>query len=673
MIEKEWEIGKPLIILSIFGDFTHDPSASSHAQQLLSDFLQSSNYVQDDDMMCWPWIVTNPLENVGREVGCIVKAINEECNMVEEKTCNMPVHCIGMCTWGMVDNSDQIKKCGTNQFTVRKPTDVGETGLLTLNPNMSHYLFVDDGTRGVRGVDRYTQKFLESYKEPRVCVFLGGGDRTLANLNKCLSDGVPCVIVTGSGGIIDKFANILTLAASSSKDQDIHDLLKMENIEKKHRNLLKECFKFRDNCHCWIKGASDFRGIQSFVLRVVGRELNFKKNETVSEESRQSAMYYVKLCQLWGRPEMANEVLSSLNTIDILRILRDAVKHGQDGMVRVLLINHFHKLAGMTLLDCREVLNHCSETLSRMKRFSELEESGRLHMVSESLKGFLHRSQSAPDEPEAYFLIKPRVDEEVIGKTQNSQSRDIESNDTQIGEDAALLDNSNQWNDCLAFLFVWSLFKYDFQMAQVIVRFLEYPMFMKLLASNILSSLRHLPGFEVHKDDLKKHADIFENQACILLKECFQTDKWKTSFILLHDHGIGVSCLELTAGNDYSHNFLVMPPCQELLTNIWTRGMNYSEKRVQLLGCRWQSVCCIAMACTALPICIGLPVSVSLQSYTIVLGCAGLSAFLSILMAAIFQNCDMFQKYLYHPRSDKELQNCLRVREQPFQPNPIPS
>ena len=163
----QWKIGKPLVILTVLGDFEHNDSASGRTQLFLSQFLQSSKYVVDNDTMRWPWIITNPLDGVGKEVGRMVRGIHEKYNAVVEKNCNLPVHCIGVCTWGMVADREQISHCGEVSFTVPTPEAAREQELLALNPYMSRYLFVDDATRGVRSVDRYAEKMIDSYREPR--------------------------------------------------------------------------------------------------------------------------------------------------------------------------------------------------------------------------------------------------------------------------------------------------------------------------------------------------------------------------------------------------------------------------------------------------------------------------------------------------------------------------
>ena len=208
-MEDDWKMGKPLIILNVIGDVNHDKSTKSHMKELLSGFIQRSKYACPEGETCWPWIITNPLFPIGKIVGNIVKDINESCNTVEDKICNIPVRCVGLCTWGLIADRDQIKRISGSDDVAFKV----EKKLHYLNPYMSHYLFVDDGTEGIHGLDRYAEKLVSEYKEPRVSVIVGGGTKTLMLMNKYLKQSIPCILVSGTGGIADTFARVLSRIA----------------------------------------------------------------------------------------------------------------------------------------------------------------------------------------------------------------------------------------------------------------------------------------------------------------------------------------------------------------------------------------------------------------------------------------------------------------------------
>ena len=634
-MELEWEIGKPLIMLTLLGDVDHDKSARSRINLLLSSFIQSSKYVDCDNEMRWPWIITNPLDQMGNEVGYIVRKINKKCNTVRDKECNIPIRCIGICTWGMIANREQIQ-CGDVDFHLSKvkgdKSKEERNALCSLNPSMSHYLFVDDGTNAVRGLDRYQQKLFAAYTEPRVCVISGGGDGTLENLKKCLHDNVPCIIVTGSGGVADKLAKIISQTCSLTKEGDIEVLLTLEEVPKKQRSLMLSCLEKRQNCYLWSPECSDFPDIQSFILRVVA-ESYFAEPKEVEDEKLNT---YLKLCQYWAKPDVSKEAMAQVTKMKKQAILLDSVKYGQRKMVNFLLENCEKDLQDLDLLLVKDILKSCPATQQRIERFCKFERSGSLHMISSKLSTFLDMKDEdkAPD----CFL-----DENAKNKP-------------------------NSMNKALMFMFIWSVFKGDFDLADVLLRYLNHPLSSTLIAASILSSLSKLPNFEIQKATLLEAAQYFESKACEIVNFGYRINRWKASFLLLQDYGLGVSCLELSATNDYSHNFLVTPACQEFLTGIWEKGMKHQNARIPFMGIRKQSFWCLMVSLLALPACIALPVVLCYedpsflwwQRLLAILISFAVTASLLLILAIVFQLWPPSQSYFYE-RLDGHVTNDYKV------------
>ena len=635
-IETEWHIGKPLIILTLLGDVDHDETARSRINTLLSSFIQSSKFVQNEGEIRCPWIVANPLDQMGNEVGYIVRKLNEKCNTVKDKECNIPVRCIGMCTWGMVADRDQIKP-GEVHFVIRKGKDIKTEKKIQspLNAYMSHYLFVDDGTNGVRGFARYTQKLLAEYIEPRVCLVLGGGDGTLENLKRSLLDGVPCVIVAGSGGVADEMASMLSQTTALSAEVDVDTLLNLDEIPKKHRPLLKQCLEKRRNCYVWSPNCIDFEEIQGFILNVVSDYYSIP--DEAEEVDLEKLLAYIKLCQLWDQPDLAKHALLRLDKLQKQNILIDSIKRGRHMMIRFLLENFPKDFNDMTLLHVKDILNSCPDTLQRMERFCKSEETGSLHMISSKLTKFMEDKNV--DSNADHFLMN--LD-------------DTDDEDKEL----------DQLDEVFRFIFIWSIFKFDYDTADVILAFLEHPMSSTLLGANILSSLGQVPKFEVQKVVFTDAAKKLEKKACQLLETCYRINKWKTIFLLLQDYGIGVSCLELTASNDHTHNFLVMPACQEFLTKIWENGMTHRQSRVPLAGIRWQSLNCCLISLLSLPACVSLPILISISEgplewwhkVLLVLASFGISAIFLILLSVGFAVRPKALGYFY-ARQDQDYTN----------------
>ncbi|XP_078515234.1 transient receptor potential cation channel subfamily M member 2-like [Lissotriton helveticus] len=97
-----------------------------------------------------------------------------------------------------------------------------------LDNNHSHFILVDDGTRGdywariplrtklERFISKQRMKEDVDMTIPIVCVVLAGGLTTLDIIHSSMTNGTPCVIVEGSGRVADVIAQVADMDPSKT-------------------------------------------------------------------------------------------------------------------------------------------------------------------------------------------------------------------------------------------------------------------------------------------------------------------------------------------------------------------------------------------------------------------------------------------------------------------------
>ncbi|KAI0235842.1 Transient receptor potential cation channel subfamily M member 2 [Lamellibrachia satsuma] len=122
-------------------------------------------------------------------------------------------------------------RCENGSWPAEYKDDVDSEGKRhsSLDPNHSHFIFVDNGIQYQFGVEIELRAKLEAHisqnyrandgdKIPTVCVVLQGGPGTLKTVHSSINAGTPVVIVEGSGRAADVLAH--AYAAENASEQD---------------------------------------------------------------------------------------------------------------------------------------------------------------------------------------------------------------------------------------------------------------------------------------------------------------------------------------------------------------------------------------------------------------------------------------------------------------------
>uniref|UniRef100_A0A4W3HMT6 Transient receptor potential cation channel, subfamily M, member 2 n=1 Tax=Callorhinchus milii TaxID=7868 RepID=A0A4W3HMT6_CALMI len=310
LMTKQWGLNPPHLLISVTGgakNFYLKPSLRNLFCRGLIKVAKSTG----------AWIITGGSHaGVMKHVGEAVRRYTMTSSSKEGE-----VVAIGVATWGIVHNREcLINKEG--MFPVEYTLDEENQGRLScLDHNHSHFILVDDGTHGKYGVEILLRSNLEKYiskqrmgtedvgiETPIICVVLEGGEGTLNTIHSAMMNGMPCVIVEGSGRAADVLASVANLPVSQ---------ITISLMQKQLRTFFSETFNtFSDRrIISWTKKVQ-IRMHQLLTVfkaeKARNQELDvailqalLKASSNASHLGKENLEHQLKLAVAWDRVDIA--------------------------------------------------------------------------------------------------------------------------------------------------------------------------------------------------------------------------------------------------------------------------------------------------------------------------------------------------------------------------------
>ncbi|CAF4200084.1 unnamed protein product, partial [Rotaria sordida] len=189
-----------------------------------------------------------------------------------------PIHLIGIAPWGCISGVEQLDVHGTNVIYNKSKSDGNDE--TPLEPNHTHFIFIDDGTKHQYGGEnefraqferaisgesfslqstinnnQMKDKSRQSDSIPVVLVVIDGGLETIKKVHESvIKNKIPVVLLAGTGGCCDLFAKCyqlyneyhLTLKLSDQTNSSEDSSSLKEKIEQ-IKNKLREKLQIIDN------------------------------------------------------------------------------------------------------------------------------------------------------------------------------------------------------------------------------------------------------------------------------------------------------------------------------------------------------------------------------------------------------------------------------------------
>ncbi|XP_074642284.1 transient receptor potential cation channel subfamily M member-like 2 [Tubulanus polymorphus] len=578
---------KANLVISITGggrNFEMDPRVSGKFETGLVKAARSTN----------AWIMT-----AGFHMG-IVKAVGRAISKGQTfdwgpNRGTMSLQCIGICPWGYVDDRYKLTPDGSDEIPLsewdhEQPVDYYVNNVVSgkdiaLDPNHTHFIMVDDGTRGEymhlsefrAALERkisLPDKPIGDVSEtglgtPIVMVIVEGGPDALIDCATSMRNGVPVVVCSNSGRAADILAeaydkfktldqldgpqresalerietdmcNKMKVAFSSKRTWRTGDV---DSKAKKYFGYLKQCCKERHMITIFdLKNDEDFdKAILKALL--TGTEMGHEQQEF-------RLLHQLQLALLWDRSDVAQEQIFSIS-FEWSEGNLDAM------MTRALIENKldFVELLMMNGLSLKDYL-----TVERLT----------------------HLYNSFPKQSHEYFILRKHV---IFGELDKSQITLLDvskllrrfigkHNDATYlnSERTDLVPPDTTFSKPYRELLFWSLLQNRSEMALMFWENGEDNIKMAIAAALVCTELAKTT--RTYKTDLKNEflsiKSKFEERAYTILGECEKTDPILTSRMLLQTQITwgGVDYLELAAEAN-SNQILSSTACQRTVNNIW--------------------------------------------------------------------------------------------------------
>ena len=532
------------------------------------------------------WIITTGLwDTVGNVVGKTIKDFN--LTSVESHRPEEGVQLLGIAPWGLVQNGGYWKSDGAAMEPTGGEDDVAAHQASTkprlLNPNFNYFLLVDDGTVGSgRGGDdstghlanfhaRFEESLVKTTNIPVVTLLINGGCGSLKAVERNVTDGIPIVVVKGSGGAADLVADFL----KDGEVQKSRPGSARSNIPDVRRSV--DCEEFRR-----ISGHIVKDEVAISLERIRERESLISFVDLVCDPM-QDSLQRVLSAALGTLGARCDKVLEVALKLDSLHVVTDKTafaclnseiylkKLGFEALMK-------HKISFFTSIMNPWKIRHLVDTkkficlfmnMSKGKEQSyhcrkelDLGHSSRVLLEAGSEKR--RPPQDATDDEKVEFIqsmMKIWIGDFYEHQTKEPLSRvyDQRSNSFHSVED----------------LFVWSVLTCSKPFMLHFLKMLSFPISGALIAFTILKryvaadpSSRMAPVFE-------KEAAFFEAMACDLLTACFESCGVRTLFMLLQEvPAFGRTSLLQLALHSKSLEFMSHPASQQLLDQVWYQGVS---------------------------------------------------------------------------------------------------
>ncbi|KAK3596566.1 hypothetical protein CHS0354_010445 [Potamilus streckersoni] len=498
------------------------------------------------------------------------------------------LRCIGIAPWGYVKDRRFLEgNDDKGKFPAYfKTSNVIEHGRpVPLNPDHTHFIFVDDGSRNsYKGVASFRAQLEEKIKAPKsasgleiplVLVVVEGGTDAISDAHTSLQHGIPVVICSGTG----RAADIIAYAYSHTKTEKDKRVMKPKH-ESKLMDKIREAYEksFKPNeaeakCaevlnkvkECCEKAElvtifhmNKHEDLDLSILSVLLKARSSNTNMTESERLNQ-----LGLALTWNRVDIAQEEIFREDVLWPSGSLDDT-------MTRAILED---KVEFVRLLIQQGVIMKEYLTKERLnKLYQEIPKHSHILRVFTKLMG--KDSLSRDEKTLSKFL----------NKLLDKYDGDLEyESDLDIGEGSLKGAIEGRFKRPYKQLFLWAILNHRQTLAKLCWELGEEPVTSAIAATRIYGSLsQECPRHESSlKEKLNAYKMEFENLATSVLDACHSVDPDKAMILVERKSPSwnSVTCMQMAAAaND--QKFLSSVACQNSIGTQWKTGILSSWQMV---------------------------------------------------------------------------------------------
>eukprot|EP00105_Crassostrea_gigas_P046633 XP_019930781.1 PREDICTED: transient receptor potential cation channel subfamily M member 3-like isoform X1 [Crassostrea gigas] len=593
LMEKHWKImepKRPSLCISVIGGAKSFKLDNKMRETFNTGLIKAAKTTN-------AWLITTG-SNVG-VMKAVGNAVSEGQSFLwDDDRITHTLRLIGIGPWGYVKDRKYLESDGDGCFPVHfKTSNIIQHGKpVPLNPNHTHFVFVDDGYRNnYKGASEFRASFEQKVSKPTeagglgipvVLVILEGGTDAISDAMVSLNHHIPVVVCSGTG----RAADILAYAYSHTRSKH-HDSKTPRNrkgeLKPKHEDKLiekifdaygerwkekeieenirlhltnvKKCMEHRDLINIFPMNKHE-----DLDIAILTALLNSKAGET-SDEIRQNQL---KLALTWDRADIAQEeifredVLWPTGSLD--DVLMEAIMEERVEFVALILTQNVVMKEFLTTQKLQDLYD---KSLSRMD--------------SHHLKKLMRRTINSE---EFSYDNLARLMESLMDK----YDHDFDESsivDTGPGKKfSPVLTNAQQhFKFPFKQLMIWSILMLRQKMAMFAWQMGSEPVTSAVAASRIYGSMaEHIHRNEsALKEKVLAYKDEFEHLARSVLDECHIKHQEKAMMLAERKSPSWSSMTSLqiaaSAGN---RAYLSSVSCKNSIDTSWNRGIQSSPSKV---------------------------------------------------------------------------------------------
>lgn len=497
------------------------------------------------------------------------------------------LRCIGIAPWGYVKNRRCLESVdGQGKFNAdyRTSNVILHDSAVPLNPDHTHFIFVDDGYRirygGVAGIRaKLEQKISQPQAErglgiPVVLVVVEGGTDCISDARKSIEHKIPVVVCAGTGRAADILAYAYTHTKTGSGGvrtmKEKHELKLMDKIYEaygknwKEEEIQKKTNDIKESVQVCCQN-SDLLTVfymnkhEDLDLAILSVLLKAKKGADEAQRLSQ-----LKLALTWDRVDIAQEeifredVLWSTGSLD--EVLTDALLTNKVKFVQLILQQ------GVVMKEFLTV-----QVLERLYR--EVPKHNYLYKILHILTG---KEELTLDNVSCMMTaLLDRFDtfEETLEPIDVDNEKSVKDL------------TKRRFKRPYKMLLIWALLLKRQALAKLFWELGEEPVTSALAATRIYHAMSHnLPRHESHlKEVFQKYESEFESMATEVLDECHQKDPEKAMMIAERKSPCwnNMTCLQIAAAAT-DQKFLSSVTCYNSMNVTWKHGILFSLPKMIL-------------------------------------------------------------------------------------------
>ncbi|XP_072021882.1 transient receptor potential cation channel subfamily M member-like 2 [Amphiura filiformis] len=568
LLSTEWKLGAPKLLLSVMGGNKNFKLSGRLKEVFCRGILDAA-------VSTGAWIIS-----AGTHSG-VMKYVGEAVRDYQMVRRYEDVVAIGIITWGTLKQQRQLiddRGKYPAHLSTRKHND--KNGVF-LDPNHTHFILVDDGTKGKFGAGLSLRVKLEEMISthvkvgtesstthvPVVCVILEGGPSTLRKAHAAITHGTPIVVVADSGRIAD----VLSLAIKQSKDNGEHRIMDATLKAKVAQMLRKICVKVTEDSQVMLQQVEDCLKaphLLNVYEETSGIPMDVAVLNALMRGNHRKQQDFLRLAQAWNRIDVARTDLLDASSKDfdemkedeVHDLLRDALVHNRVDFIKLYLESGVNLKAYLTHAELTYLYN-------QVKRGTVL--YSLLAKVSPKPKG----------KPRWFSLADVgRVIQGLTMDRYKAPYQDLEGhhkerrNTKDMSQEIPDMSEikSPRFKNPVRELFLYAVLNTFEEMAHFLWEEGKETMAAALTASKIYKNMAvrlSVRDAEL-KMQLKGLSKKYSKLAIAVLNECNKDDEQWSSILLLRDlpHWGHVNCISLAGRNLH---FLNHAGVQDLVKEIW--------------------------------------------------------------------------------------------------------